>query len=110
MVLSTFGKILNKNTRDHDIVGRYGGEEFVAIVHYTLNSELLQYLKRIKTIVTQNSFVYKNQKIKVTFSAGVAIRSNYSSYENTIQQADMLLYQAKDAGRNQIKLEDGRSI
>ena len=110
VVLSTFGKILNKSIRDHDIVGRYGGEEFVAIIHFNLNRELLQFLKRMKTIVTENSFLYKDKKIKVTFSAGVAIRNNYDTYENTLQKADMLLYQAKENGRNKIVLENGMEI
>ena len=110
VILSTFAKILEKNTRDHDIVGRYGGEEFVAIVHYNLNRELLQYLKRIKTIVTSNNFRYKEHEIKVTFSAGVASRSDHESYDSAIQKADMLLYDAKENGRNQIKLENGRTI
>jgi diguanylate cyclase (GGDEF)-like protein len=110
VVLSTFGKILNKSIRDHDLVGRYGGEEFVAIIHFNLNRELLQFLKRIKTIVTENSFLYKTNKIKVTFSAGVAIRSSYPTYENTLQKADMLLYQAKENGRNKIILENGMEI
>lgn len=48
VVLSTFGKIVNKSVRDHDIVGRYGGEEFVAIIHFNLNRELLQFLKESK--------------------------------------------------------------
>ena len=110
VVLSTFGKILNKSVRDHDIVGRYGGEEFVAIIHFNLNRELLQFLKRIKTIVSDNRFLYKDKKIKVTFSAGVAIRNNYETYENTLQKADMLLYQAKENGRNKIVLENGMEI
>lgn len=110
VVLSTFGKILSKSVREHDVAGRYGGEEFVAIIHFNLNRELLQFLKRIKTIVTENSFLYKDKKIKVTFSAGVAIRSSYTSYENTLQKADMLLYQAKENGRNKIILENGMEI
>jgi len=110
IVLSTFAKILEKNTRDHDIVGRYGGEEFIAIVHYNLDRELLQYLKRIKTIVTENEFIYKESRIKITFSAGVVCRANHKSYDNTIQKADMLLYSAKENGRNKIMLEDGKTI
>ena len=110
VVLSTFGKIVNKSVRDHDIVGRYGGEEFVAIIHFNLNRELLQFLKRIKTIVTENSFIYKDQKIRVTFSAGVTLRSSYDTYENALQKADMLLYQAKESGRNKIILENGMEI
>ena len=110
VVLSTFGKILNKSIRDHDVVGRYGGEEFVAIIHFNLSRELLLFLKRIKKIVTENLFVYKDKKIPVTFSAGVAIRSNYDTFENTLQKADMLLYQAKENGRNKIVLENGMEI
>lgn len=109
-VLSTFGKILDKTVREHDIVGRYGGEEFIALIHFNLNRELLQFLKRVKAIVTENNFKYKDHKIKVTFSAGVAIRNTYSSYENALQKADMLLYQAKENGRNKIILENGMEI
>ncbi len=110
VVLSTFGKILNKSIRDHDAVGRYGGEEFVAIIHFNLNRELLLFLKRIKLIVTENSFLYKEKKIRVTFSAGVAIRSSYETYEDALQKADKLLYKAKESGRNKIVLENGMEI
>ncbi|MGB5791461.1 GGDEF domain-containing protein [Poseidonibacter sp.] len=110
VILKTFAKVLEKCTRENDIVGRYGGEEFVAIVHFNLNRELLQYLKRVKTIVTANDFKYKDKKVKVTFSAGVAIRSNHVSYASAIQKADMLLYESKKNGRNQIRIEDGQTI
>lgn len=91
-------------------MGRYGGEEFIAIIHFNLNRELLQFLKRVKAIVNENTFKYKDHRIRVTFSAGVAIRDTYSSYENTLQKADMLLYQAKENGRNKIILENGMEI
>lgn len=110
VVLSTFAKILDKNTRDLDIVGRYGGEEFVAIVHFNLKRELLKYLKRIKAIVSENDFIVENEKIHVTFSAGVSIRNNHKSYENAIQKADMLLYEAKESGRDKVIIEDGTVI
>ncbi|WP_417333465.1 diguanylate cyclase [Halarcobacter sp.] len=110
IILSTFAKVLNKNTREFDVVGRYGGEEFVAIVHFNLKRELLKYLKRIKTIINDNDFIYKKDKIHVTFSAGVAIRNNHLSYENAIQKADVLLYEAKEGGRNKIIIEDGTVI
>ncbi|PLY04656.1 MAG: GGDEF domain-containing protein [Arcobacter sp.] len=110
IILSTFAKILDKNTRDLDIVGRYGGEEFVAIIHFNLKRELLKYLKRIKAIIHENSFIYKNQKIQLTFSAGVAIRNDHNNYESTIQKADILLYDAKASGRDKIIMEDGTTI
>lgn len=110
VILSTFAKVLNKNTRDLDIVGRYGGEEFVAIIHFNLKRELLKYLKRIKAIIEENDFIYKKQKIHLTYSAGVAIRNNHNSYDSTLQKADMLLYEAKESGRNKTILEDGTVI
>ncbi len=110
IILSTFAKVLQNSTRDVDIVGRYGGEEFVAIIHFNLKRELLKYLKRIKAIINENEFLYEENKIKVTFSAGVAIRNNHKSYDSTIQKADILLYKAKESGRNKIIIEDGTTI
>lgn len=110
IILSTFAKVLDKNTRDLDIVGRYGGEEFVAIIHFNLKRELLKYLKRIKSIINENEFLYKKDKIRVTFSAGVAVRNDHNSYDSTIQKADVLLYEAKEGGRNRIVMEDGTVI
>jgi len=110
VILSTFGKVLNKSVREHDLVGRYGGEEFIAIVHFNLDRELLGFLKRIKTVVTQNSFVYLDKKIKVTFSAGVSLRDKYPTYDMALSKADELLYKAKQSGKNKILLDNGIEI
>lgn len=108
VILSTFGRILSRETRDNDVVARYGGEEFVAIIHYNLERELFGYLKRVKKIVNSNKFVYKEHKIKLTFSAGVAERDNYDDYKSTIEFADQLLYKGKNAGRDKIMLDNGK--
>ena len=110
VVLKTFAQILLKLTRKTDIIGRYGGEEFVAIIKYTTEDELVQYLSRVKKIVTSNKFKYKDLKLDITFSAGVDLRSKHSNYQDTIQQTDILLYNAKDEGRNQIHLATGTII
>ncbi|MFA7086316.1 MAG: diguanylate cyclase [Aliarcobacter sp.] len=110
VVLSTFGKILDKSIRDIDLVARYGGEEFIAIIHFNLDRELLMLLKRIKSIVTENSFIYQDKKLKITFSAGVTIRNKYPTYDIALQKADSLLYKAKDNGRNKILLDNGIEI
>jgi diguanylate cyclase (GGDEF)-like protein len=109
-VLKTFGLILNKLTRKTDVVARYGGEEFVALIQYKKEEDLLKYLKRVKDVVTSNKFTHKDLKLDITFSAGVDIRSRHNSYEDTIQQADILLYEAKFDGRNRIILASGTVI
>ncbi len=48
-------------------------------------------LKRRKSIVTEDSFIYKNKKIKITFSAGVTIRNKYPTNDIALQKADSIL-------------------
>lgn len=110
VILKTFSKILEKQTREYDVICRYGGEEFVAIVHFKIKRELLSYLKRVKTIVQENKFVYEDKRIQITFSAGIAVRSQYKTYEDAIQKADELLYESKNTGRNRMILDDGKVI
>jgi len=109
-VLKTFGLILNKLTRKTDVVARYGGEEFVALIQYKKEEDLVKYLKRVKDVVTSNKFTHKDLKLDITFSAGVDLRSNHKSYEDTIQQSDILLYEAKFDGRNKIILASGTTL
>ena len=63
-------------------------------------------LKRIKSIVTENSFIYQDKKLKITFSAGVTIRNKYLTYDIALQKEDSLLYKAKDSGRNKMLLDN----
>lgn len=107
VILTTFAKVLLKSTRDLDIVGRYGGEEFVAILHFNNEDEIKDYIKRVKSIITGHKFKYNKLKIPITFSAGVTIRDQNSSYDDSIHNADKLLYQAKNTGRNRIIFQDG---
>jgi len=102
IILKTFASLLLKLTRDTDTISRYGGEEFVAILHYNNNEELYKYIERIKSVVTNNKFIYKENKIEIKFSAGVEIRSNSKMSNDTVTKADKLLYKAKKTGRNKI--------
>jgi len=107
LVLSTFAKVLLRSTRDIDIIGRYGGEEFIGIINYKKEEDLITYILRIKNLITKHLFKYKEHKISITFSAGVTIRSNNNSYEEALNLADELLYKAKNSGRNKIIFQSG---
>lgn len=102
VILKTFANLLTKLTREIDIIGRFGGEEFVVALHYNNTNELEKYVTRIKNLVNNNKFIFKENKIHITFSAGVELRSNNSSLEETISNADKHLYEAKNSGRNKI--------
>lgn len=110
VVLKTFASLLLTLTRDSDIIGRYGGEEFVVAIHYTNDDELESYIHRIKNVVTKNKFIYKDNKIQITFSAGVELRSKNNSAKDTVSNADKSLYKAKNTGRNKIVFWDGREL
>lgn len=106
VVLATFAKLLKQLTRVEDVVARWGGEEFIALIHYEENNELEHYISRVKYMVNKNSFKYKDLRVKITFSAGVALREKYQSFDETVKFADSLLLQAKSGGRNRIFFDD----
>lgn len=110
IILKTFASLLMKLTRDTDTIGRYGGEEFIAILDYKNNEELYKYIERIKSVVTRNKFIYREQKIEIKFSAGVEIRSNCKTSNDTVVNADKLLYDAKHNGRNKIMFWNRKEI
>lgn len=109
-ILKSFAKVLKGVTRQEDVLARYGGEEFISLVHYREEEEVIKYIKRLKNIANSNSFVYKDAKIDLKFSAGISFRSNYEHYEDAKKEADDLLYKAKKTGRNKVILEDGTEI
>lgn len=109
-VIRTFAGILKKLTRKADIISRYGGEEFVVLVNYDKEKEIQKYLKRVKELIANSEFIYKNNNINVEFSAGLSFRSKYDNYLDTIKKADELLYKAKAQGRNKIIIDDGTHL
>lgn len=102
VILSTVGKILRKYIRQVDFVGRYGGEEFLVILPSVELAQGVHFAQKIRAILEQFKFLYKNERINVTVSCGVAQRSLYKSSDETVGGADALLYKAKDAGRNRV--------
>jgi len=106
-ILKSFATILKDLTKKEDIVARYGGEEFVALVNFKDKVEVYKYIKRVKKVIQNSTFSYKEHKINITFSAGIAFRNKYKSIEEAQIKADKLLYQAKKTGRNKAIFDTG---
>jgi len=102
IVLSALGKILKRFTRDVDFVGRYGGEEFLIILPSTGLESAIEFAKKIKDIIANFKFMYKNERIDVKVSIGVSERKANKSSQDTIKNADNMLYKAKKEGRNRV--------
>lgn len=101
-VLIAFAKILKKECRSVDIVGRYGGEEFMAILSETDTAGGVTFAEKVRAHVQKARFMYKGERINVTVSCGVSERSKHVSMKSVIHSADEYLYTAKKNGRNQV--------
>ena len=106
IVLKHTGAVMNKVKRDVDIFGRYGGEEFLAILPNTPLAGALIFAEKVRKEIEEYAFLYKGERITVTVSAGVTNRKEYDSQKELIEGADSLLYKAKKAGRNRVYPEN----
>ncbi len=102
-VLAGFAKILKKESRDVDIVGRFGGEEFLALLSDTDLKGALIFANKVNKHVEKTRFMYKGKRIEVYVSGGVAQRSSHTAMKAVINSADEQLYSAKQKGRNRIE-------
>ena len=102
-VLLAFAKILKEEARTSDIVGRYGGEEFLAILGDTEIAGAKVFCEKVRNHVEQAHFMYQGQRISVSVSIGVAQRSDYPSLKALVNGADERLYDAKRKGRNRVE-------
>lgn len=102
-ILRAFAKILKKDSRSVDIVGRFGGEEFVAILSETDLMGGVAFAQKVRADVEKARFMYKSQRIKVTTSCGVAERKVHISAQAALNSADEYLYKAKTEGKNRVE-------
>lgn len=103
VVLHTVAQIVKRTLRNLDAVGRYGGEEFLVILPQTKLDAALKVAQRIRKKIEQER--YHDEKLRTTISIGVA-EYHGESGEELIAQADRMLYQAKDRGRNRVEYQD----
>ncbi len=102
-VLSAFAAVLKQLCRNVDVVGRYGGEEFLALLSDTDLEGAIIFANKVREHVNKTRFMYKGERIEVTVSAGVAERKAFPSLKSTVQSADQRLYDAKKNGRNRVE-------
>ncbi len=98
-VIKAVADVLKTNTRDSDLVGRYGGEEFCVVLPKLSSEQAAQIAERIRQTIEKISC----SGVKITVSIGVAfLESTTNKPEELINQADKALYAAKNSGRNRV--------
>jgi len=103
IVLKEIAKIMKDFVRQVDLIGRYGGEEFVLALPDTDRNSAIAVAERIRQEVERHKFKAYDETIAMTISAGVATYpDNGDDVQVLIDKADQALYRAKEEGRNRV--------
>ena len=99
-VLKTVSKSIMDMTRNTDLFGRWGGEEFIGIYTIKDESDALLIADKICALVAGTEIQHGNFTLSVTVSIGVTVARAGDTIESIVKRADSLMYQSKQNGRN----------
>jgi diguanylate cyclase len=95
-------KTVKDTLRSMDVIARFGGEEFLIVLPETTVEAAAATMTRLQRELTRHYFLHENEKLLITFSAGVALRLPNEEQTALIRRADRAMYQAKQAGKNRV--------
>ena len=95
-------RVIRETMRPHDTLVRYGGEEFLIILPDTPLPDAVSALTRLQRELTKRFFLHQNEKLLITFSAGVTAFRAEEQRNDAIARADAAMYQAKKSGKNRV--------
>lgn len=104
LVLKTVSNMLRAKLAPQDILCRWGGEEFLMLVPQMDLSRAAELAEEFRRLIADRELKVNGAHIGITVSIGVAEHQAHESAEDLIKRADLALYQAKEAGRNQVVL------
>jgi diguanylate cyclase (GGDEF)-like protein/PAS domain S-box-containing protein len=100
VVLKFVADTIAANSRPFDLYGRWGGEEFIGIIHNINGKDLESLGNRILVLIENSYIIHENQKLGVTVSIGATLAGEDDTIESLMKRSDVLLYKSKAAGRN----------
>ena len=95
-------RVTKRTMRPSDVLARYGGEEFLLLLPETEQDEAVEVMVRLQRNLTKAFFLHNNERVLITFSAGVAQRRADEPQTTIVERADRALYQAKRSGKNRV--------
>ncbi len=99
-------RVIRETVRPNDTLARYGGEEFLIILPDTSLEDAVAALTRLQRELTKRFFMHKNEKLLITFSAGVTAYREGELRNDAFARADAAMYQAKKSGKNRVVRAD----
>jgi diguanylate cyclase (GGDEF)-like protein len=106
-VLAALADAFRQQVRDSDVVGRFGGEEFVVLLPGADAAEAAKVAERLREQVSATPTITDSAEIRVTVSIGAAVLGQHGDdVPGLLASADLALYRAKEAGRNQVCLPE----
>ena len=105
-VLQHLASAVKQCVRPIDVIARYGGEEFVILLPDTSIEKAVEAGTRLQRELTKRFFMYNNERLLVSFSAGVAMYKVGEDQSAVIQRADKAMYRAKELGKNRVISEN----
>ena len=103
--LKMISRTLLYSSRSTDIVGRWGGEEFIAIISNTNKQRVHDIAERYRLLAERSSLPLGDENLCLTISAGATIAEPGECVESVIKRADQLLYESKRKGRNRVTID-----
>lgn len=104
LVIKSIAKAIKSRIRKTDIIGRYGGEEFMLVLSETNLEQSKVIAENLRKLVEDLDIFYNNIRIKVTISIGIAEFQGNMELQDIISFADEALYRAKNSGRNKVEV------
>lgn len=109
-VLKRMANVAGETVRGDDVLARYGGEEFVVLISHASERNVERMAQRIRAGIEEIQFMHEGRRVCVTVSVGAAIaipeRHGESAGKCIVEAADQAMYEAKQAGRNQVRLRN----
>ncbi|MEQ1602367.1 MAG: diguanylate cyclase [Methylophilaceae bacterium] len=104
--LKHLAKVMKEVVRPTDVVARFGGEEFVILLPDTLLDQAVVTISRLQRALTKQFFLGNNERLLITFSAGVALLKADEEQAVALHRADQAMYLAKKSGKNRVMTEN----
>ncbi len=102
IVLKSIAQIIKNNLRKVDVVARWGGEEFIAILPRTTKEDTFIAAQRILKAISDNKFEGVNRSVTVSIGIASIPDESIDNAEKLIHKADTAMYEAKKCGRNRV--------